>query len=1715
MIPDIKELNFPKKDGKQYATLTHATATLSDMEDKTITTQMKIDGDIIPDFSYDWAVEFQGEKYIMPLRIPQGSKGNESLMSEIELTFQHWAIYQLKRWPFVTIQQLAAGTYIADEEEATVQLNLGDFCKLLGQVMEYYFGDAITVDFNDDPATGWKYDKTPTVITISHTKIWNVLTEALYDKYGVRWEIKAREGNDNTTEGGERYVVRIGYPTKEVSHILEYGFEGGLLKVERQVQSDEIRNVLKGRGGDKNIPFRYFKKADTNNQNFAPDPDWVVELENAYFTNLMGATFRSYIQGWKAAHINQEDADGNKLYQGYTPVGESKAYSPWAYRKGYTDSKFQPVEFVADEIVLNPAEGDKQVEILPGYKPYVDKDSSLAKYGPLPDTLDNEDEIYPTIQGTGLDIAVDVEQIESDDVKESAETEAKIWDVEGGKGVKAIAPGTGTIEVRCGDFSVPAGETGSIERLGTTSKGIRYNKPGLIAPYRIEKAGTNYEITGDTIEVRSKLSGETVSSINIPAGDYECKITYTVRNKLNPSTLGALEGRDIKITITCEGLKLVTKQLSEKWANTFDIWVKNIWGSEQGATESDTEYSERVWAPVLGDREGNTGKVVFTTGALVHEDYEFTIVDFPVPDNSKSWQDADGVTHTSHWRITLAKSDAELEATGLYVPSTKKQGKAGDTFAFIGTELTHYPYVTNAEILVDDNKKDRLGEKKEIKPTFVVTTDRIRFSQENIADASDKKRIAKEAGGLIMLESGGAMANEKAGITSLLRLMKPGDTIRLADKRFIQPLDNKAYETLFLQSITYTFREPSNEDAALNPDVEITLGNEYAKSANPVSMLQGDISVLQRQIGAVSNVEQIVRAIGDKLYLRKDGISDTSLSPTQFFSLLTSGDFRSGMLGGAGWGFFKDANGNWVLETDCLNVRQQMQVSTIVNNQVEGRGGMIVESAASLEFTKVYDTEAGYECHFDAKLGSLGNLFHAGDVAYCQRFDPQNNTIKSYKRRVMSVGDDKIVITKGYAAVTMADGTTDTGVNGSGVPEEGDVIVQYGSYTDAERRYVIVRDMVGGSYERFIEGLDSVNATGTEYYFAGRQSGVYNGRPRFFIGDADSYIEYCNGKLAVKGQINSKSTVVDENGAESDLDNYIQSKNPRKESGSGNLLLNTAFEDGYAHWVEREHTSIDTEITLGGTPSFKISRSGATSDEFIGLLQRAVEENNPIMAIAGQRHVTASVWVYCGTAASLQTLQSEGAKLELSFVNSEGVNIATSYTSVSIVPTKVGEWQRFSVTAQIDSSWEDVYAPNLFIYAVRNGELWLARPQLEWGEVLTPWAPNPQDASAYISDKILRAKSEEGTIEGGLILASLMKLGYTAINGEYRVMSGLSGIAENADDIALWTGGEMIDAAKHPEVDGKALAVIRHNGTAYFCGNTVRMYDDHMEIGDSAGVGAKVVVDRTGLYLKDANGSNRLAVKNEVIPLDLASASSVVTMAGSDTTGQVTIYRYKQPTLSLLGGGTLQSRPAEFYVCTSVKSDRAFNTALTEGSLVTGQVQMQFNFNPKDSANGDLLVLNVQGKVSVIKVDSDGTETVASSQWMHFEMKTYGLTYRFTAKATLNATIPSDGNYIVRTEIVPYTVPDGATVKGTTNVSFTAQSGKAVLGVDGQTVIGLNGLMTIWDNARFVVASDSTSGFVGMLAGQNGFRVTSGGAFEKTLPEYNGQWKACNLPDKT
>jgi hypothetical protein len=206
---------------------------------------------------------------------------------------------------------------------------------------------------------------------ISYTHIWDVLLK-LYEVYGVRWHI---EGD----------TIMVGYDTEEVSHTFEYGFEGGLLKVERQVQSDQLANSLLGRGGDKNLPYRYFKDVDEQNPTFLADPDWIPELKNISFTNLRGKTFRDYVKGWKAHRYR----------------GEPMAEPTEEYLRGYADSE----KSTDTESFFNPIE-------------YVEDKESIEKYDLLQNGLDNAEDIFPTIQGVeveGLgrvDEAVYVEKVE-------------------------------------------------------------------------------------------------------------------------------------------------------------------------------------------------------------------------------------------------------------------------------------------------------------------------------------------------------------------------------------------------------------------------------------------------------------------------------------------------------------------------------------------------------------------------------------------------------------------------------------------------------------------------------------------------------------------------------------------------------------------------------------------------------------------------------------------------------------------------------------------------------------------------------------------------------------------------------------------------------------------------------------------------------------------------------------------------------------------------------------------------------------------------------------------------------------------------------------------------------------------------------------------------------------------------------------------------------
>ena len=155
--------------------------------------------------------------------------------------------------------------------------------------------------------------------------------------------------------------------------------------------------------------------------------------------------------------------------------------------------------------------------------------------------------------------------------------------------------------------------------------------------------------------------------IDTPAGNYQLKLSISINNSSTERKLAFYsELNTIKVFSTANDFK-----------QTFDIWIKNIWGSIKSGGESELEYMHRIWDPLVSGSGEMT--VMFSDGLLAGEDYEFVIAkgdDYYIThDETKSYG---GVS--SHWKLSLIKSEAELEAINKYLPYIGFNTSSGDHF---------------------------------------------------------------------------------------------------------------------------------------------------------------------------------------------------------------------------------------------------------------------------------------------------------------------------------------------------------------------------------------------------------------------------------------------------------------------------------------------------------------------------------------------------------------------------------------------------------------------------------------------------------------------------------------------------------------------------------------------------------------------------------------------------------------------------------------------------------------------------------------------------------------------------------------------------------------------------------------------------------------------------------------------------------------------------
>ncbi|MDD7490376.1 MAG: hypothetical protein PUK22_04360, partial [Bacteroides sp.] len=1230
----------------------------ADMGESTITATVKFDQ--VMQFHPDWYVLLNGEKYKLGITEPSGKRSTTRINVEYTLTF-HSSREDLKRYTFMDFVEYGSGNPQPSQHTFSLQAcTLGQLVNRFNINLQYYLGSLWTMELSKDADPSIVAD-----LSFDKASLWDVLTE-LYKDYGVRWTIRSNEGY---------MTIVVGEDATELQTIFEYGKGNGLISVERTNPTERIVTRLRGKGSEKNLPANYFHAATSAFP--IADPDTNSILQGIFYNRLYPKCYRDYVRGYNS--------------------GEEDVEETWAYHQGVTDKiAGKPMN------IVDFAKSDNE-----------------ALWGISYGAIEDNDEIYPTLQGATRD-GVELDKVLAVspiyvDAPDDGEAARQFTQVNGEKGSFQGRDTSIRVNGRDGGISTVLGisnaksatadsETFTLETDINTVRAKFLVTPTKFADHYasavgvtdpesptlttvVEMVANNWNFverlqlidatTGDVVRTWSGNNQDffDVEADDIPAGTYKFR-SYIQWYK----TTGTTQDR-LLYTIDWQlyGCEYATYQnaISKKtFSETFDIWIGNVWNTSKQESESDEAYACRVWAPLVSKEEMT---VMFSDGLLAGEDYEFPIVG--LVNNSDNLAEIiknaihyDTSVTGSHWRLTLQKSDAEFEASGKYLPNSVINVLPGNHFFFINIQMPYDPYIYDAERRQQEYLEDQLSLLDVEQPTFAVVPSSVFMASLDEVDN-----------------------------------VVPGNKIRLRDAALI----GSSYTTAYIQSITKRYTENK-----INPDWSLVVSDQIIANGNPITLIEGKVDAISKQMySSKQAIKDAIEAFA-QFYLRKDGLPDASFSTTDFRAPVTFRDritdynFRQGDFGGYGFGVYTDPDGNRVVEADVLVGRVALRVNEFIFDQVEYVGGQKIYSAAAMTVSKVESTATIWRCYFDNKQGTVRNMFLAGDLAFCQRFNgTEEGGYTTYWAKVTAIGSDYIELSK-----------TDLMSSGSGSPAVGDNIIQLGNASEQDRQSAIILSSYGSNSPsiRLYYGI-------TDYTLANKDIfGVEY--------DSTNHIPY--------------------------FYNY----------GSMRLGAREGEDGGY---ITYDHKT--KQLNINAIVNFLPQSTGLEQMESYQKLVKIAQGN-------------IETWFYDG----VSPIQS-------------GAPTMSNYP--------VNTWEE----ADYENHIGDIYYSNTGkgYRFKRSGSTW------EW-EIIsdTELAQLMADIQnlQYLKDALSDGTT---TVAGGLILTSLIQLGYKDAENVRHIMAGISGLGQNSTTPAAWFGGPMVDHELNPDATEFAKSLFRFDGTGYLASGNI------------------------------------------------------------------------------------------------------------------------------------------------------------------------------------------------------------------------------------------------------------------------------------------------------
>lgn len=654
--------------------------------------------------------------------------------------------------------------------------------------------------------------------------------------------------------------------------------------------------------------------------------------------------------------------------------------------------------------------------------------------------------------------------------------------------------------------------------------------------------------------------------------------------------------------------------------------------------------------------------------------------------------------------------------------------------------------------------------KPSIDDTFVITN--ILLPQAYITAA--EKKLEDEI--ITFLVNNNTFQFEYGINFSRIFLKKRNDVFSTLSENALIPIEYNG-KLLSFYVASYSYRKQKGE---LLPEISVSLTDNFESTPSGVEQV---INAVQESIVKRGEPSGSTLGYTDERYVRKDA-PDTVKERIafdkglDFKGSLTSKDFRRGHFAGVGFGVYISDNGDAIVEADKLVIRKDLEVNNLVINQVSYVGGMQITSAASLEINRVIENDNAYQCFFDQKGGSVGNLFQVNDIAYSQRFDEENNITKYYKRVVIAVDIDSITLSKSQA-------------DGEGVPMANDIVIQYGNTINTNRQYIIIRDVIGGGYERMLSDLNSVSATGVEYYFAGRVNGEM---PRWFVGNNEQFIEYKDGHLQIKADVTL--------GSGSDLSASEEYKKLQDDIKGLQNQIDGKVEAFYFDYDPSADTYPTNEWTTDAIKEEHLNDTFTnieSGQSWRWLLKDGVYQ-----------------WVAISDTQALQMAQDA-----LNLANSK----VTIFTETPKPPYKVKDlWfqgeggnTKRCIKARTE---QETY----------NADDWVnADDYKDFASSVASDAENNAKAEIGTFDYLKQAMAQNTTLSGGLVQTTLLQLGYR-VGDNLIVQSGTNGIYNSAlkgGGIASWWGGDMLDKEVEGVTGRVAQALLRMDGTGYLAGGNI------------------------------------------------------------------------------------------------------------------------------------------------------------------------------------------------------------------------------------------------------------------------------------------------------